>query len=215
MLATATPAEHRVLLRTVSWETYERLLAENVNAASTRFFYNEGNLEIMVVSTGHEKRNSALATLAQTTAEETGRDFSAAGSTTFKREDLEKGFEPDSSFYFRHAADIRDKELIDLAVDPPPELIIEVDITSSSLNHFPLYAAVGVAEIWRYDGQRVRFHRLESGVYSAIDESMVLPPMTAGQATVFVEADRHEKATDWLRAVRQWIRARIIAEPPA
>jgi Uma2 family endonuclease len=208
MLATATPAEHRVLLRHVSWETYERLLAENVDAAGTRFFYDEGNLEIMVVSTGHEKRNSALATLAQITAEETGRDFSAAGSTTFKREDLEKGFEPDSSFYFRHAAEVRDKDLIDLAVDPPPELIIEVDITSSSLNHFPLYAAVGVSEIWRYDGQRVRFHKLAGNAYSPIDESIVLPPMTAAQATIFVESDRHEKATDWRRAVREWIRAR-------
>lgn len=215
MLATAAPAEDRVLLRNISWGTYERLLAEIVNVAGTRFFYNEGNLEIMVVYVGHERPNRTLAAIAEITAEETGRDFCRTGSTTCKREDLEKGFEPDSSFYFGHAAEVRDKDLIDLAVDPPPELIIEVDITSSSLNHFPLYAAVGISEIWRYDGQRVRFHRLEGSSYSPIDESIVLPPMTAAQATIFVERDRHEKATDWLRAVRQWIRARAIPEPPA
>jgi len=215
MIATAAPAENRVLLRNVSWETYERLLAENVNVAGTRFFYDEGNLEIMVVYIGHEMPNRTLARIAEITALETGRDFTASGSTTFKREDLEKGFEPDSSFYFRHAAAIRGKDKTDLATDPPPELIIEVDITSSSLNHFPLYAAIGVSEIWRYDGERVRFHRLEGSAYSPIEESSVLPPMTAAQATIFVERDRHEKAIDWRRAVCEWIRARPITETPA
>jgi len=208
MIATAAPAENRVLLRNVSWETYERLLAENVNVAGTRFFYDEGNLEIMVVYIGHEMPNRTLARIAEITALETGRDFTASGSTTFKREDLEKGFEPDSSFYFRHAAEVRDKDRIDLATDPPPELIIEVDITSSSLDHFPLYAAIGVSEIWRYDGERVRFHRLEGSAYTPIEESIVLPPMTAAQATIFVERDRRDKATDWRRAVREWVRAR-------
>jgi Uma2 family endonuclease len=209
MLATAAPAESRVLLRNVSWETYERLLAENVNKAGTRFTYDEGNLEIMVVSVGHEKPIHGLVTLVGLTAEETGRDFSAAGSATFKRQDLAKGFEADSSFYFRHADEVRDKDKIDLAIDPPPELIIEVDITSSSLDHFPLYAAIGISEIWRYDGERVRFHRLEGGCYTPIEESVVLSPMTAAQATIFVERNRHEKATDWFRAVREWVRARV------
>jgi len=213
MLATPAAAEDRVLLHNISWETYERLLAEHVNSTGTRFFYDEGNLEIMVVYVGHEAPNRTLAAIAEITAEETGRDFCRTGSTTCKRDDLEKGFEPDSSFYFRHAARIRGKDVTDLAVDPPPELIIEVDITSSSLNHFPLYAAVGISEIWRYARQRVSFHKLEGGAYSPVEESIVLPPMTAAQATIFVERDRHETAIDWLRAVRQWIRAKTIAEP--
>jgi Uma2 family endonuclease len=213
MLATAAPAEDRVLLRNVSWGTYERLLAETVNVAGTRFFYDEGNLEIMVVYVGHEAPNRTLARIAEITAEETIGDFFASGSTTCKRDDLEKGFEPDSSFYFRNAAEVRGKDMIDLAIDPPPELIIEVDITSSSLNHFPLYAAVGIPEIWRYTKQRVRFHKLVGSAYAEIDESSVLPPMTAAQATIFVERDRHERASDWLRAVRQWIRDRATAAP--
>jgi Uma2 family endonuclease len=206
MLATAAPAEERVLLRNISWGTYERLLAENVNVTGTRFFYSEGNLEIMVVYSGHEAPNRTLARIAEITAEETIGDFYATGSTTCKRDDLEKGFEPDSSFYFRHAAEVRGKDMIDLAIDPPPELIIEVDITSSSLNHFPLYAAVGIQEIWRYAKQRVSFHMLEGGTYSEIEESIVLPPMTAVQATIFVESVRHEKAIDWLHSVREWLR---------
>lgn len=109
---------------------------------------------------------------------------------------------------------IRGKDEIDLATDPPPELTIEVDITSSSLNRFPIFAAVGVAEVWRYDGERVQFHTLEGSerpsprTYRVIEESLVLPPMTASQATAFLELDRREKATVWLRTVREWIRAR-------
>ena len=163
--------------------------------------------------TCHERANCTLAALVRLVAEETERDFTATGSTTFLRQDLKKGFEPDSSFYFRHAAAIRGKDVTDMATDPPPELIIEVDITSSSLNHFPLYAAIGISEIWRYDGHRVRFHRLEGSAYAQIEESAVLPPMTSAQATIFIERDRHEKAPDWLRAVRQWIRARITETP--
>ncbi|MBZ5618557.1 MAG: hypothetical protein LAQ69_07520 [Acidobacteriia bacterium] len=100
MPMTASPAEQRVLLRNVSWETYERLLAESVNALGTRFAYDEGNLEIMVVQVGHEGPNRTLARIAEITAEETGRDFRASGSTTFKRPDLAKGFDPDSPFTF-------------------------------------------------------------------------------------------------------------------
>ncbi|SPE36419.1 conserved hypothetical protein [Candidatus Sulfopaludibacter sp. SbA6] len=207
MPVTATPAEHRLLLHNISWETYERLLAESVENCGTRFTYDEGNLEIMVVSIGHETPNRTLAAIAEITAYETGRDFVRAGSTTCKRKDLAKGFEPDSSFYFRDAGAIRGKDEIDLATDPPPELVIEVDITNSSLDRFPIYAAVGVQEIWRYDGQRVRFHTFDGSTWRLIDESLVLSPMTAAQATIFLERDRHEKASEWLRALHEWIRA--------
>ncbi|SPF41379.1 conserved hypothetical protein [Candidatus Sulfopaludibacter sp. SbA4] len=207
----AAPAENRVVLRNISWETFERLSAECVNVAGTHFTYDEGNLEIVSVSLGHELPHHALVTLVDLTAEETERDFVGAGSSTFTRTDLAKSFEADSSFYFRHAAEVRAKDKIDLPIDPSPELIIEVDITRSSLNHFPLYAAIGIAEIWRFDGERVRFHRLEGSGYIPIEESVVLSPMTAAQATVFVERARHEKAPDWWRAVREWVRARCSA----
>jgi len=209
MSTAVTPAEQRLLLHDISWETYERLLRESVENCGTRFTYDGGNLEIMVVSLGHEAPNRTLALIAEITAEETGRDFVAAGSTTFKRRDLAKGFEPDSSFYFRDAETIRAKDDIDLATDPPPELVIEVDVTSSSLDRFPIYAAVGVREIWHYDGERVRFHALEETIWRPIEASLVLPPMTAAQATIFVAGDRFGKKTDWLRAVRKWMRGRL------
>src|SRR5262249_41688514 len=133
MPATAAPPEERVLLHNISWETYERLLAENPEACGTRFFYDDGELEIMAVNAGHEGPNRTLAHIVEITAEETGRDLCALGSTTFKRKDLAKGCEPDSCYYFRRAKDVRGKDEIDLTLDPAPELIIEVDMSRSSL----------------------------------------------------------------------------------
>ena len=209
MPAIAAPSENRLLLRNISWETYERLLSESVENSGTRFTYDEGNLEIMVVSIGHEMYKCTLALIVQIVAEETGRSCRGAGNTTFRREDLLKGFEPDSSFYFRHAKAIRQIDKVDLTIDPPPELVIEVDISSSSLDRFPIFAAIGVTEVWRYDGESVRFHVLEETSYREIGRSIVLPPMTASQATTFLERDREEEPIDWLRSVRAWVRSHI------
>ena len=193
----------------MSWDTYERLLAENIDSPGTRFTYDEGMLEIMVVSAGHEDPNRTLAALAEIVAEETGKDFRRAGSTTFKRQDLEKGFEPDSSFYFADAARVRGVDELDLATDPPPELVIEIDISRSSLNRFRIFGAVGVAEVWRYDGDRVTFYRLADEHYDEVETSVCLPPLTARQATEFLKESRSANAVVWLRRVRRWVRDNI------
>ncbi|MGH9673176.1 MAG: Uma2 family endonuclease [Bryobacteraceae bacterium] len=206
MPATVAPAEQRVLLENVSWETFERLLAENVNKPGTRFAYDEGMLEIMVVHSGHESPNRLLAKLAESVALETGRDCWPVGSTTLLRSDLQKAFEPDSAYYFEHAETVQGDDKIDMAVDPPPELIIEVDISRSSLNRFPIYAGIGIAEVWRFDGSRVRIYRLEGGHYAEVNESRALPPLTAAQATRFLERRRLLKPVAWLDEVREWLR---------
>ena len=208
MPLTAPPPEESVLLHNISWETYERLLDDNVSRA-TRFAYDEGELEIMVVSAGHEGPNHALVYIAGIVAEVTGRDFQNYGTTTFRRKDLAKGFEPDCCFYIRDAPGMRGKKEIDLATDPPPELIIEVDITRSSLNRFRIFAAVGVEEIWRYQAERVQFYRLEGESYREIKESVALSPMTASQATLFVEQRERETWSAWLNSIRDWVRARL------
>ncbi len=207
MQATAAPPEEKVVLYDVSWETYERLLAEHPNSTGTRFFYDEGMLEIMVVGLGHENPNRVLARLAEIVAEETGRDILEAGSTTFRWKDLKKGFEPDSSFYIEHAALIRGKDDVEMGVDPPPDLTIEVDITRSSLHRMAIFAAIGVSELWRYDGERVSIHRLEGGTYREVEASIAMPRMTAAQATLFLQASQRESAPVWLRRVRDWVRA--------
>lgn len=91
---------------------------------------------------------------------------------------------------------------------PPPDLIIEVDVTSESLDRFPIFAAFGVPEVWRYDGSRVAFFRLEAGRYAESDCSAALPPLNAALATQFLEESRRLASYEWLRRVREWARSR-------
>lgn len=200
-------AAQKVILPTVSWETYTRLLAEHGERGGTHFTYDSGVLEIMVLSQQHEELNRALAALVEVVAEEFAIDLRRLGSKTFQRQDLQKGFEPDSCFYIQHLAAIEGKDEIDITVDPPPDLIIEVDVTSPSLPRFPIFAMVGVPEVWRCDGTRVQFHRLEAGRYVEVESSAALPPLTSTVATRFLLASKEVRSTAWLRSIRAWARA--------
>jgi Uma2 family endonuclease len=197
MATIAAPVERLVRLR-VSWETYQRLLAEHTDEPGTRFTYNDGDLEIMVLSASHEHPNRTLAFLVEELAGEWGIEISALGSTTFQREDLRKGFEPDSAFLIG--------KQFDPALVPPPDLMIEVDITRSSLIRFPVFAAFGVPEVWRYDGQRVAIFRLEGEQYVECETSPALPPLTGKIATEFLELRQRVGSVEWLRQVRVWAR---------
>ena len=198
--------EQKVILKGVSWETYERLLAEHEGESGTRFTYDSGTLEILVPSARHEKPNRILASLVEVLAEEMALNIESLGSTTLKRPDLLKGFEPDSCFYIQHAEAIRDNEEVDLTVDPPPDLVIEIDITSPSLDKFPLYAAVGVPEVWRYDGTHVMLYRLAGERYVEVTHNVALPLLTNEHVTRFLEERKQVPSTVWLRAVRAWAR---------
>ncbi len=203
-MATVTaPAQQKVILKGVSWETYQRLLAEHQEVSGTHFIYDEGDLEIMVLSARHEEPKRDLEVLVDVLAEEFDLDVRPVGSVTFQREDLQKGFEPDSAFYIAHASEVEGR-YVDPEVDPPPDLIIEVDVTSPSLNRFPIFAAFGVPEVWRYDGSRVAIYRLEAGRYVETVSSSALPPLTADVATRFLEERRRTRSREWIRRVRQW-----------
>jgi Uma2 family endonuclease len=197
----------KVILHNISWTTYERLRAEQGESAGTRFIYDGGALEIMIVSYRHEVINRIVASLIEALADEMNMDIVNAGSTTFKREDLASGFEPDSCFYIEHAESMRGKDEVDLAIDPPPDLIVEIDITSPSLPRFPVFAAVGIPEVWRYDGKLVSIHALDrqTGAYCGTTESKTLAGVTGEVLSRFVEAGMTEKRNEWLRRVRAWV----------
>lgn len=203
----APPAEQRLRLSGISWETYERLLAEHEGRQSPRFTYDQGELEIMVISFEHEESSRLLDHLFVMIAEERGIDFIDAGSTTLKRKDLERGFEPDTGFYIRNAARVRGKRRIELPGDPAPDLVIEVDITSPSIDKMDIYMAMRVSEVWRYDGASLRFFTLEGGKYVARAESAVLPGLTSEIASRFLENAKSEPRTVWARKVRDWAKA--------
>jgi Uma2 family endonuclease len=139
-------------------------------------------------------------------AAELGTDVYDLGSTTFRREDLERGFEPDSCFYIENEERVRGKARIDLAVDPPPDLVIEIDIISPSFSKLPIYAQIGVPEVWRYDGERLKILVLEGSEYAETTESTVVPPVTSNVLSNFMEKSTTTKRTVWLEAVREWAR---------
>ncbi|MGI9303569.1 MAG: Uma2 family endonuclease [Gammaproteobacteria bacterium] len=203
--------EQQVVVRSVSWETYEKLLADLIDQSSPRLYYDRGTLEIMSPSAEHERANRLLALLIDLVAEELDIDIESLGSTTFKREDLARGFEPDSCFYVQNESRIRGKNTPDLTIDPPPDLIVEIDITNGSLEKFPLYAEVGVPEIWRYDGRRFCIHQLTVDHYIESETSAVFPLVTR---TVIAESLMQSTTlgrTALIRTFREKIRA--LREP--
>jgi len=201
----------------VAWETYERLLADHLDRSSPRFAYDRGVLEIVSPSTEHEERNRTLASIVEVVAEETSTNFRNVGSMTFRRQDLERGFEPDSAFYVQHVPLVRGKRQIDLAVDPPPDLVIEIDVTNSSLNKLPLYARLGVLEVWRDDGTRLRvlLRRPGGDGYEEAAASRTLPLLTSDVLTRFVDESQTLERDAWLRMVRRWVRVRAEAKDEA
>jgi Uma2 family endonuclease len=203
-----SPAEQRVVLHNVGWETYERLLADHEGSSAPRFTYDRGELEIMSPSPEHEKLNRRIAQLVLALTEEMGIEAEDLGSTTFRREDLERGFEPDSCFYVQNEEKVRGKDRIDLTVDPPPDLVIEIDLTSPSINKLPIYAQLGVPEVWRYDGRKLAILVLRDAGYAEVNESVVLPSITGADLTDFVEKSKTTRRTVWLRTVREWVRGR-------
>ena len=197
-------AEQQVILQGLSWETYERWLADVGDSHGAHFAYDQGVLEIRVPSFTHEQINRLLHDLFTAIAVEMDIDFLNAGSTTFRREGLRRGFEPDTCFYVTNVERVRGKAQLALEVDPPPDLVVEIDITHPPLNKLPIYAAVGVPEVWRYDGQALTILKLEGGAYYAHIESIALPGVTGQDLSQLLEAGKAMPRTAWLRRVRTW-----------
>ena len=190
--------EQRVLLNPCSWDTYERLASEHVDRLSPRFTYTEGALEIMSPSLEHEKLNEAIKLIVSLACEELDIEVEPLGSTTLRRADAQQGVEPDSSFYF-HVTDR------DPAVDPP-DLMVEIEISRSVMDKLPLFAKLGVREVWRCGVQGVTILLLSGDEYLEAPRSCVLPLDAAGLTNQLAERKRLGQNV-WLRGLRAWVRA--------
>ena len=160
-------ADERVVLPCVSWETYERLLADDEERRVPRMTYDQGVLELVTPSMPHEVDAATITRIVDIVAAILGIPIRSAGSTTFRRKDLERGFEPDASFYIQNEARIRGQREVDLTVDPPPDVVLEMEMSRSALDKLPLFASMGIPEVWRCDGQRVTILILENRIATA------------------------------------------------
>ena len=196
-----------VLLRHVRWETYEHLLADDEDSSSPRFTYDRGMVEIMLPSPEHEVATHLLATLVELLTAEMEMDVLGVGSTTFRRPDVDRGFALDACFYIQHAAQRRGKKRLALTDDPPADLVIAGDITSPSLPRLPIFAALGVPEVWRYRGARVSILTLIAGQDVEQEASMGLPSVTSSGLTALIAAGQHLTRPAWRRHVHAWVQS--------
>ena len=205
MTAVTVPS-HCMVLHDVSWSTYQSLIQDLGDDPGKRLTYDQGNLEIMVPLPPHEDYKKRIGRLVETTTEELAIEIRSLGSTTWNRKDLRQGLEPDQCYYIQNEERVRGKADLDLTVDPPPDLAIEVDNTYSSLNRLAIYAALGVPEVWRFDGKTLTLYRLEEGQYVIQETSTALPLLSQADILRFLQASQTMGETSWVRAFRQWVR---------
>lgn len=200
------PAEQRVIFDDVKWETYLALAAET-RRPGKRITYDQGVMEIMSPGKLHENAAALIRRTIDVFTMEHDIDVTSVASTTFKRDDLKRGFEADGSYYIANANAVRGKDVIDLTVDPPPDLVIEVDITRSSLNKFGIYGRLGVPEVWRYDGFAIEIN-LATGdeSYTLSKRSRALPDFPIDEMLCVLERRHDESETTLIRNFRDYIR---------
>ncbi len=204
-LSTLESNEQRTVLHHISWQLFEQLLTEIGDDRAIRLAYYQGILEFTTPLFAHEQSNRLIERVVNTLVEEQGIECTPAGSMTIKRPDLVAGKEPDSCFYIQNEHLVRDKVRLDFSQDPPPDLAIEVDITHSAIDQLLLYAALGVPELWCYDGQILTFYQLVDGAYMAVDLSPTFPELAPARVLDFLAECRSIGVSSAVRSLRQWI----------
>lgn len=166
----------------------------------------------MTLSHEHESYSYLLGRIVDTVTEELGLPVSGGKSTTFKRRKKQRGLEPDNCFWIANEPVVRGKTRIDLSVDPPPDLSIEVDVSHSTLDRMAIYESLRVPEVWVYDGQQLTFHILQpDGTYKTQSVSRAFPNLQADQVARFLALRGELDANSIIRQFRAWLRGRIAA----
>jgi len=198
------------LLSPISWQTYEHLLNDLGEGYAVRLTYDQGCLEIMPPPLPpHEIYSTLIHDFIRILGEELDIDIHSIGSTTLRRQDLQQGLEPDKAYYIQNEAQVRDKRELELTQLPPPDLVVEIDTSNSSLNKLPIYLALGVPEVWRYDGEVFYMYQKFEDEYQICERSfafglslnVIIPQLLNNSFTI------GEKLT--LREFRQWVKTAI------
>ena len=199
------PYEH-VYLPGVSYATYEALVTEIEGRRRLRITYDHGRMEIMSPTQDHERPKKLIGRMIEVLTEELGIPIMSCGQTTFKDKLLDCGLEPDECYYIQHEADVRGRN-VKLRVDPAPDLVVEVDVTTSVIDRFPIYAALGFPEIWQHVNREIVIHVLQkNGKYAVKKQSLALPMIAVEKLVEHLDRCHETDETTWIRAFRQWVR---------
>jgi Uma2 family endonuclease len=199
------PPDSSLVLRHVPWDEYEALLDAVGEAKHLRISYDDGNLQIMTLSSEHEDYQFRINGMVTLLSLKRRIKVLCFGSSTIKAEEKGKGFEPDLCYYVQTAAAIGNKTALDFGSDPPPDIVVEVDLHHSSLSKFPIFARFGIPEVWRYDGESFTMYELEQGQYVEVSASRSLPLLTAALLGEFLDRSKQEDQYETLLAFDAWL----------
>ncbi|MBH8564897.1 Uma2 family endonuclease [Nostoc sp. CENA67] len=199
------PAGHQLLIKNISWSAYKHILAELGENRSSRISYSQGMLEIMAPLPEHEVAKVIIGDLVKIILEELDIEFWSLGSTTFDQEKMDVGVEPDDCFYIQNEAAVRGKDRINLTVDPPPDLAIEIYITSRT--RFNNYEVLGVPELWRWNGTQLEINVLSNGKYIKSPSSSIFLNLPIAQVIPeYLIRSKIDGRNAAMKAFRAWVR---------
>ena len=213
-MVTQLPEGASVTFQDVSWDEYEELLEQVGEAPGMRISYDNGSLRIMTISSEHEKYASFINRLMTVICLRLRIDILAFGSATMRKPKRSAGHEPDACFYVQTAPLIGNRIQLDFETDPPPDIVVEIDVHHDSRPRLPVYARLGVPEIWRYDGRTMMIYHLvqdaaeiEASLYVEEDASTALPMLTTQILTEMIERMRNEGDLKALLAFDEWLQS--------
>lgn len=199
------PPGQTVVLENISWSEFEAILEDLGESRGSRIAYDRGRLEIMTPLPEHEVNKVYISNFVEILLEELDIEFCPLGSTTFKNQSMFKGIEPDSCFYIQNEAAVRGKNRLDLTIDPPPDLALEIDITNRS--HPEIYQSLGVPELWRYEKDKLQILLLVEGKYVESETSHNFPDFSLLEIIPqYLARCRSEGRNKGVKAFRSWVK---------
>jgi Uma2 family endonuclease len=215
LTTTSTPPqqsseEKLITLTGIKWLTFKAIMSDVGDGRAWRIAYAEGVLEIRMPLTEHEEPKGMIESFVEAFADALDIEVRKLGALTLEREDLARAIEPDSCFYIQNESVVRGKS-INLLADPPPDLVVESDYTSSSLNKFSIYASLGVPEIWRYRNQCLVVYQLVEGNYEERENSLAFPFLPIAEIPAFIEQSKTMGQRAAVRLFRDRVRE-LLAE---
>jgi Uma2 family endonuclease len=200
------PEGGTLIFHHVPWAAYEALLNDLGDGYKARVSYDHGKLEVNMPTAVHERWKIFLSDLMRLLTDALGLDMEGLGSTTYRYEKWAAGLEPDTCFYIANAASILGVKRFDPQVPPPPpDIVVEVDITSESLGRFATYAKLGVPEIWRCDEAQLQIYHLTEAGYVEAEHSLAFPFLTGATLFEYLQRSLTEGQSATLRAFREWV----------
>jgi Uma2 family endonuclease len=198
----------QLLLKDVSWQQLEAILDEWGESRAARLSYSNGVLEIMVPLPEHEKDKEIIGELVRLILDVLQIDFEPLGSTTFKSEKMTQAVEPDACFYIQNQEAVIGKDRLDLSIDPPPDLAIEIDITSRT--QLDNYRILGVPELWRYTREGLQINLLQEGQYVESPASPNFPDIPIIElVNRYVRRSRAVGRSKAIGAFKSWLKDNI------